>query len=288
MIKVQDLVNKFQYALDNKWGYIWGKSGVLWTAEMQKDAASAENAREQTIKYGERWIGHYVADCSGLFHWAFKQLGGYMYHGSNTMYTKYCVKNGLLKDLNKPIPGMAVFKYSSQYTNPYYHVGLYIGDDVVIEAKGTYYGVTTSKLSEWSHWGWLKGVEEPTEGIDISPSSTDTSYPVVQYGSRNAYVTELQNFLMSLGYSVGKKGADGIFGKDTKAGVVAFQADHGLETDGIVGSNTWKCLLDECSKVANERYTVQVADLTYAQMKDIQIKYPNAEVWVTDNNVENG
>jgi hypothetical protein len=30
-ITAADLIAKFQYALDNNWGYIWGKAGVLWT-----------------------------------------------------------------------------------------------------------------------------------------------------------------------------------------------------------------------------------------------------------------
>ena len=30
-IKAADLVAKFQYALDNKWGYIWGSAGAKWT-----------------------------------------------------------------------------------------------------------------------------------------------------------------------------------------------------------------------------------------------------------------
>ena len=45
MIKAADLIAKFQYALDEKWGYIWGKSGQLWT---QKDQNAA--SREMTVK----------------------------------------------------------------------------------------------------------------------------------------------------------------------------------------------------------------------------------------------
>ena len=85
------LIERFQYALDNAWGYIYGTAGVKWTEAKQKAAT-----RETTVKYGARWIGHYVADCSGLFKWAFNQLGGTMYHGSNTMYKSYCTAKGTL------------------------------------------------------------------------------------------------------------------------------------------------------------------------------------------------
>ena len=90
-ISTQALVDKFQYALDNDWGYIWGTAGVMWTAAKQAAAT-----REQTVQYGKKWIGHYVADCSGLFSWAFKQLGGFVYHGSNTMWDQYCTARGEL------------------------------------------------------------------------------------------------------------------------------------------------------------------------------------------------
>ena len=89
MIQAADLVSKFRYALNENWGYIWGKAGVLWTEKMQKAATN-----EQAVRYGKQWINHYVADCSGLFAWAYKQLGGYMYHGSDTMYRAYCTSKG--------------------------------------------------------------------------------------------------------------------------------------------------------------------------------------------------
>ena len=158
MIQVKDLIAKFQYALDNNWGYIWGKAGSKWTQEQQNAAT-----REQTRQYGQQWVGHIVADCSGLFSWAFKQLGGYMYHGSNTMYSKYCqakgpFKNGRRTDGNELLPGTALFTGNSTDRG---HVGLYIGDGWVIEAQGTKAGVVKSKasLSKWTWWGELTGVD---------------------------------------------------------------------------------------------------------------------------------
>lgn len=157
-INASDLIAKFQYAINNKWGYIYGTAGIKWTAERQKAAT-----RETTVKYGKQWIGHMVADCSGLFHWAFAQLGGYMYHGSNTMYDKYCVSKGKLKagkrtDGNGLKPGTAVFTGTE---NDHGHVGLYIGDGNVIEAASTQSGVIKSKVtkSKWTYWGELKGVK---------------------------------------------------------------------------------------------------------------------------------
>lgn len=176
MIKLNDLIDKFKYALNHNWGYIWGTAGTLWTKAKQ-DAAT----REMTKAYGEKWIGSYVADCSGLFTWAFKQLGGYMYHGSNTMYLKYCTAKGTLvngkrDDGKELLPGTAVFKYSEKYENPYYHVGLYIGNNVVIEAQGTQAGVIASTLAKWNRWGELKGVDYS----DDSPATPDEPSSVTE------------------------------------------------------------------------------------------------------------
>ena len=165
-VKTADLIDKFWYAYNNKWGYILGTAGEKWT-QAKQDAATGETAK----LYGSRWIGHMVADCSGLFTWAFKQLGGYMYHGSNTMWNKYCVAQGKLvngkRDDGKELkPGTAVFVLKG--TSDRSHVGLYVGDGKVIEASGTKVGVIITDIthSKWAEWGELKGVDYNNKGAD--------------------------------------------------------------------------------------------------------------------------
>jgi len=53
----------------------------------------------------------------------------------------------------------------------------------------------------------------------------------------------LQQRLIDLGYSVGKSGADGYFGKDTKNALGKFQKDMNLKIDYVVGVNTYKALV---------------------------------------------
>lgn len=173
VITTQALIAKFQQALNDHWGYIWGTAGVKWTAEKQKalEKTTDEN-RAMGRKYGSKWIGHMVADCSGLFSWAFAQLGGYMYHGSDTMFRKYTTYNGeLIKgqrtDGLELKPGTAVFTYNKT-KKKYGHVGLYIGNGLVIEAEGTIKGVITSNVNgKWTHWGELKGVDYSSEPIVV-------------------------------------------------------------------------------------------------------------------------
>ena len=160
MITTSDLIGRFSYALANDWGYIWGQAGDVWTQAKQNAAT-----REQTKQYGQKWVGHHVADCSGLFAWAFKQLGGYMYHGSDTMFRQYTTASGTLKagkrtDGAELMPGTAVFVWKDA-DQKYGHVGLFIGDGYVIEAASTKDGVIKTKVSnkKWTHWGELKCVD---------------------------------------------------------------------------------------------------------------------------------
>ena len=54
----------------------------------------------------------------------------------------------------------------------------------------------------------------------------------------------LQNRLIKLGYSVGKSGADGYFGKNTKNALTKYQKEHKLTADGICGVKTYKSLVE--------------------------------------------
>lgn len=170
IVNATDLIDKAKYALNNHWGYIWGAHGEMWTQAKQNAAT-----RDNTKKYGARWIGHNVTDCSGLFYWAYKELGGYIYHGSNTMYKSYCTEHGTLvngcrsdgKDLK---PGCAVFMWNT--SNGWHHVGMYIGNGRVIEARGTIAGVIESSVSEWSHWGELKNTN-----YNVAEEPDTTVYP---------------------------------------------------------------------------------------------------------------
>ncbi len=59
-------------------------------------------------------------------------------------------------------------------------------------------------------------------------------------GDQGSEVAEIQGQLASLGYDVS---ADGDFGPATAEAVKAFQADQGMEADGLVGPATYSALL---------------------------------------------
>lgn len=293
VISTDALIAKFRQALADGWGYIWGTSGDLWTAAKQANIEKTTDAdREGSRIYGGQWIGHYVADCSGLFSWAFKQLGSYMYHGSDTMYRKYCTNKGELAkgartDGQGLKPGTAVFVWKES-KGKYTHVGLYIGDGLVIEAAGARQGVISGKVTnkKWTHWGELKNVDY--SGVQPDPEPGPADKPTIKRGSTGPYVVECQEDLIYLGYDVGKTGADGKFGANTEKAVKAFQKDHdgpdgrALKVDGIVGQATWWAL-DEAIKpqpgpAPVQTYTVTIHGLTKEQAEQFVSAYPGSEM----------
>ena len=276
MISAQSLIDCFRLALSEKWGYIWGTSGEIWSVEKQRALEKTTDPdRAQGRMYGSRWIGRKVADCSGLFTWAFRRLGGTMYHGSNTMYLKWCADKGSLKagkrTDGRPLkPGTAVFVWNG---SSYSHVGLYVGGGTVIEAMGTIAGVTTTRvtMNKWSHWGELTGVDY-AEAREEGNASRQT----VRKGDKGEAVRACQQLLEKLGYSLGPCGADGDFGRATETAVRAFQAGRGLETDGICGPATWAAL--EKAAGSPGRYAVRITGLDKTQAAALQRNYPGSVI----------
>lgn len=70
----------------------------------------------------------------------------------------------------------------------------------------------------------------------IPGKNTLKGCPILKKGTRGNLTKLLQEKL-------GIK-ADGIFGNDTKNAVIKYQKQHGLTPDGVVGTNTWKKLLN--------------------------------------------
>mgnify|MGYP004678914641 CR=1 FL=1 len=66
-----------------------------------------------------------------------------------------------------------------------------------------------------------------------------TSQSTLRKGNRGNDVKQLQSNLRDRGYTVA---VDGIFGNKTLEAVKAYQADHGLTVDGVVGKKTWGAL----------------------------------------------
>lgn len=66
---------------------------------------------------------------------------------------------------------------------------------------------------------------------------------MLRKGDKGSQVKALQQLLIGNGFSCGKSGADGIFGKDTLEALTAFQKENLLELSGIADQNTMKKML---------------------------------------------
>lgn len=188
MIPYKDLITWFQKMLADKWGYIPNTAGTMWTQEKQD-----KTTNDMAKRYGQRWVGHMVADCSGAFVYVYKKYGLSIYHGSNRIARKYVVE---LLPISEAKPGMAAFKFhkpgekgyqlpenyklgGSQYNgdlNDYYHIGLVDEDPrYVLNSATTVNGFIRSKITNgWNACGYLKAVDYSGE------SGKDDDEPVVE------------------------------------------------------------------------------------------------------------
>ena len=73
-----------------------------------------------------------------------------------------------------------------------------------------------------------------------TPACQAGGFPLLKRGSLSNYVCIAQDDLNTLGFATG--GLDGIFGARTEAAVRNYQQQVGLQSDGIVGCNTWRAL----------------------------------------------
>lgn len=118
-------------------------------------------------------------DCSGLFVKAFRDQGASIYHGSNTIYRKYCSEKGKLTNVSQLKPGMAVFKWNPNTPEKFddglgdfQHIGLVTSVNPlrIVHASSAAACVTTDeKLWKWVYWGWLKDVTK-TGGLPPTPA----------------------------------------------------------------------------------------------------------------------
>lgn len=184
LIPAKEMVDIFQQMLKEKDGYIAGTSGETWTAEKQRNTQDV-----QAQKYGAKWIGHKVEDCSGAFVRAYRAHGKSIYHGSNRIAREYLTELGArseergaaLLPISEAKPGMAAFKLRKpgeqlynlpdEYKpghkhyngdlNDYYHIGLVDEDTAyILNSASTNSGFKRSKTADgWDAVGYLKDVQ---------------------------------------------------------------------------------------------------------------------------------
>ena len=85
--------------------------------------------------------------------------------------------------------------------------------------------------------------------LRVTPDpAAPTAEPVIRSGATGEAVVNLQTRLQALGYYTGT--VDGQFGPGTRTAVTAFQQQHGLTADGIVGPETSELLYSDAAQPA--------------------------------------
>ncbi len=196
-------------------------------------------------------------DCSGLTKEAAKLVGIALPHGASSQW------KGDYWDAKGPIAQMPTDKVCFVYNemesaDPMGHVGIYLGDGTVIDARGHAYGVKHSSLTSyaWDHYGILKGLNEGGETV------SEPSYLTIH--CKGFAVEKLQTLLNNAGYNCGA--VDGIFGPKTEAAVKQLQAASHLPETGIVDEPTQRAL--EAAQTILEPGAKTLAQAVYAAIKD--------------------
>lgn len=155
--------------------YWYGTFGQTASASLlaskKKQYPKYYTASDFSTQFGKR-----VHDCAGLpkgYLWSATPTSAPKYDAGTdwgaTAFYQHCNKKGTI-DTFDHVPGRLVFKGKPSKMS---HVGVYVGDGKIIEAKGHKYGVVESKLdSTWDYWGQCQLISE-----DAAPDPTPAPTP---------------------------------------------------------------------------------------------------------------
>lgn len=166
------LVEYLKKALDENWGYVYGTYGLVLTRNIL-DYKQLQYPN-QISKYYTFILGNYLgrrtADCVNLgkgYIWYDESSNLIKYsskedYSANGMYN-ISVEKGNIKNI-PDIQGIAVHKDG--------HFGFYVGDNRVIEAKGTIHGVVETPLfgdgaTPWKHWCKMPFIEYTNNKVNF-------------------------------------------------------------------------------------------------------------------------
>lgn len=185
--------------------------GYMWSSGGDSILSSIGTTTEPKLVYQSNGCADRSAN--GMFSWAKTQK----------------MDNGAIATMPE-IPGLAV-RFDG-------HVGIYIGNGYVVEARGFNYGVVKTSLKSrgWTHWYKLPFItylkNEDTKPAELG--SRDLSK-----GLKGPDVTDLQNILVyDLNLNLGKfgpkkDGVDGKYGDKTVSAVKTVQGLLGVSKNGI-------------------------------------------------------
>lgn len=198
---------------------------------------------KQTTCDGCKYKDKPAYDCSGLTKEAGRLIGMALPHGASSLWKgDYWNEKGTIDKMPR---NKVCFVFNEMDSaDPMGHVGIYLGDGTVVDARGHALGVMHGNLSSyaWDHYGILKNMSNEVINVPVT-DETATGMPTLRKGSKGPYVVTAQNLLIDKGIPLPRYGVDGDYGAETEAAVKQFQGLNGLKIDGVVGTQTWTALL---------------------------------------------
>jgi hypothetical protein len=188
----------------------------------------------------EKW-----ADTSHSAYWAYEQRGTY---GTTHRQLRYGIGSdnydpfrpvklgdgGDGGQLPSPAVSWPILQSDSQGADVRSAQQLLTARGYTVEADGIFGPKTRSAVIQFQESRSLAA-----DGV-IGPNTWSKLIETVQYGSSGQAVKAAQTQLNVYGYGLA---VDGAFGSGTKSAVVAFQENHHLQVDGVIGPETWRTLL---------------------------------------------
>ena len=235
--------------------YWYGTFGQKCSYELMAEKKKAYPSYYDQSKYSVKFTDQIVAgmkccDCSGLIKWILwsESIENDTPHynaipgtdlSANDMISKGCTDVGSISNLPE-IPGLILWKNN--------HVGIYLGNGKAVEARGHDWGIVISDVASrgWQKYGKLKWFDYSVQPAPTPTQKCSVSLPVLRKGDKNDSVKKLQILLNGLGFTDingTKLVVDGSFGGKTDFAVRNFQSKSAINSDGVVGAQTWTKLL---------------------------------------------
>ena len=164
------------------------------------------------------------------------------------------------------------------------HMGIYQGGGWVVEARGTWYGIVKTRLSDrpWKNWAKVPGVDYTKDDMIFAKYGDGRETTT----SSSAAVWSLQDGLLRLGYKMisgGKEyAADGRYGDATAYAVGTFKVANNLQSGGnTFDSADLTVMLSQLAALEDDTAALQAAQEQAKQLETMLESKAGALLTVT-------